>query len=432
MRCLVAGTIAGKNRRDLLPAVTVDYSAKWFHRSMSDTSYVAGRPQIRFTVDGGRVVRHGALLAWSRRSGLSLSADATATTARSAAAERPKVAALGRLEPRGGIIAVGGTAGEHVDRLVVAEGDDVKAGQELAFLGSYPLRQSERQLAEIQFSEAKTRAKADEAYGEAVVAEAQAALDQLKLADLDARAQEAKIAALELNLRVANRDLDRVTAAADALSAQEHDHQQLLVDQAKAELNSARAQLSKLNASRKAHRREAQAHLNTARANQERLASAAQLKSLETALAAATQKLELSIVRAPCDGRVLRIDTRPGETIGPRPVLELGDVDHMYVTAEVYETDLRFLRKGQPATITSDALTGPLSGVVEAIGTTVSKNDVASLDPTAAADAHVVLVRIRLDESREASSLIDLQVDVVINTAPKAGSARAAGQWRSR
>ena len=53
---------------------------------------------------------------------------------------RTTVAALGRLEPKGGVIDVGGTAGERIDRLAVAEGDSVKSGQELAFLGSYPLR----------------------------------------------------------------------------------------------------------------------------------------------------------------------------------------------------------------------------------------------------------------------------------------------------
>ena len=181
----------------------------------------------------------GGLLAWSRSTSSSRPSATSAGSALVGPGERATVAALGRLEPGGGVIAVGGTAGERVQRLTVSEGDQVKAGQELAFLGSYALRLSERQLAEIQLSEATARGKAEQVYGAALVAEAQAALEQLKLADLDAQALAAKIDSLELNLRVATRDLERVAGAGNVVSPQEQDHQQLVVEQAKAELNSA-------------------------------------------------------------------------------------------------------------------------------------------------------------------------------------------------
>lgn len=340
---------------------------------------------------------------------------------------RPTVAALGRLSPRGGIVDVGGMAGERLDKLLVAEGDPVTPGQELAFLSSYPLRQSEVQLADIQLSEAKARGQAECAYGEALVAEAQTALEELKLADLDAQALAAKIDALEVNLKVANRDHDRLAGAGDVVSEQEQDHQQLVVEQAKAELHSTRAQMAKLEATRAAREREGKARLVTAQANLARLKSALQLESLEKGTATAGQKLELAIVRAPCAGRVLSLVTRVGETMGPRPVLRLGDTEHMYVTAEIYETDIHLVHKGQKARITSDALSAPLTGVVESVGKTVAKNDVISLDPTAAADARVILARIRLDDSLEAAGLVDLQVDVLIEIEPS----KNAGQGES-
>ena len=90
------------------------------------------------------------------------------------------------------------------------------------------------------------------------------------------------------------------------------------------------------------------------------------------------------------------------------------------------------VQQGQPATVTSDALSGPLKGVVESVGTTVAKNEVASLDPTAAADARVVLARVRLDDSREAAGLVDLQVDVVIETARPMARGRANHEERAR
>jgi HlyD family secretion protein len=366
----------------------------------------------------------------SRHDSSSHTDPAKTTAAQQESRTRKTVAALGRLEPQGGVIAVGGTAGERIDRLLVAEGDQVKKGQELAFLGSYPLRISERQLAEIQVAEAKARSQAEQSYGAALLAEAQTALDQLEFAELDAQSLRAKIEAAELSSRIAARDLERLTAAGDVVSEQERDHQQLVAEQAKAELNSSRAQLAKLEASREVHQREATARLETAKANQLRLQAAIQLESLEKGLATATQKVELAVVRAPRDGRVLRIVTQAGETIGPRPILQLGDIEHMYATAEIYETDVRFVHPGQQATVTSDALTEPLRGTIESIGTTVAKNEVMSLDPTAAADARVVLARIRLDDSQEAAGLVDLQVDVVIDTALPAGAAHASAKER--
>ena len=326
------------------------------------------------------------------------------------------MAALGRLEPRGGIVEVSGMASERLDKLLVAEGDQVTAGQELAYLSSYPLRQSERQLAETQLAEAQTRGRAERAYAEALVAEAEAALEELQVVDLDKSALAAKIDALESNLTIAQRDQERLTGAGTAVSPQEQEHQELVVEQAKAELHSARAQLAKLDASRVAHEREGKAKLQTAHANLERVKSSTQLESLEQGAATAAQKLEMSIVRAPREGRVLEILARVGETMGPRPMLRLGDTEQMYATAEVYETDIYLVRPGQSARITSDALSAPIHGTVETVGKTISKNQVVSLDPTAAADARVVRARIRLDDSSEAANLVDLQVDVLIDT----------------
>lgn len=343
------------------------------------------------------------------KSGTGVGADAVG--------DRHSVAALGRLAPQGGVIDVGGATGERIDRLAVSEGDRVKSDQELAFLGSYPLRLSEKQLAEAQLAEAKARQQADQAYGAAIVAEATAAVDQLKLVDLDVEALRAKIASLELKHQIATRDQERLEGAgSDVISQQELDHQKLVVEQAKAELNSTRAQLARLEASRDANAREAQAKLETAKANQLRLANTVQLESLEKGLVAADQKLRMAVVRAPREGRVLRIVTRAGETIGQRPILQLGDTDHMYAVAEIYETDVRHVRPGQRAQVTSAALMEPLAGTVEKVGVTVAKNEVVSLEPTASADARVVAARIRLDDSREASGLVDLQVDVLIDT----------------
>jgi multidrug efflux pump subunit AcrA (membrane-fusion protein) len=55
-----------------------------------------------------------------------------------------------------------------------------------------------------------------------------------------------------------------------------------------------------------------------------------------------------------------------------------------------------------------------LVGRVERIGLKVGKKDVLSTDPVADADARVVEVEIRLEESEPAATLTNLRVDVVI------------------
>jgi HlyD family secretion protein len=88
----------------------------------------------------------------------------------------------------------------------------------------------------------------------------------------------------------------------------------------------------------------------------------------------------------------------------------------MYVLAEVYETDIARVKPGQSVEASSGALSKPLTGKVERVGTSLFKREVRDLDPQSDADARVVQVRIRLDESEEAARFVGLQVDARIFT----------------
>jgi HlyD family secretion protein len=125
-------------------------------------------------------------------------------------------------------------------------------------------------------------------------------------------------------------------------------------------------------------------------------------------------ELQRSHVYAPVDGRVIHINTWPGEMIGESGILELAQVDSMYAIAEVYETDIRRVRTGQRATISSSALERDLTGQVERIRQKVEKMDEIGTDPAARKDARIVEVLILLDDSGPAAGLTNLQVDVVI------------------
>jgi HlyD family secretion protein len=92
----------------------------------------------------------------------------------------------------------------------------------------------------------------------------------------------------------------------------------------------------------------------------------------------------------------------------------------MYVVAEVYETDISLVSVGQTATITSrnGAFDQTLTGTVEQVGLQIFKNDVLDDDPAANADARVVEVRIRVNQSEVVADLTNLQVDVLIDVDP--------------
>jgi HlyD family secretion protein len=123
---------------------------------------------------------------------------------------------------------------------------------------------------------------------------------------------------------------------------------------------------------------------------------------------------ELASVRAPIRGQVLKIHARAGERVGTEGIAEIGQTHRMYAIAEVYETDVGRVQVGQHATVTSPAFASPLEGTVEKVGHKVAKMDVLNVDPVAKTDARVVEVEIRLDDSRPAASLTNLQVEVAI------------------
>jgi len=144
------------------------------------------------------------------------------------------------------------------------------------------------------------------------------------------------------------------------------------------------------------------------------------------------QRLNRTILRAPVQGKVLRILTREGEQVGTHPVLQLADTRSMVVVAEVYETDVAAVRgwyAAQPVRATAKARfahgKGRLfHGTVEQVSDVVLRNSVFSLDPRRNVDRRVVEVRIRLDKEDcvEAAHFINMQVEVTIEAPASPGT----------
>jgi HlyD family secretion protein len=284
-----------------------------------------------------------------------------------AAQEATQVAALGRLEPRGGVVRIAAPstplslAGSVVAELLVREGDDVEAGQLLALSDAAPALGAAVRVAETELERARQAAEAAQS-----------------------KADEACVIADVLDREASRRDrlLDQ------ALASQEE------AEQARGD---AQAQAASCSAARV-----------TARVSE------ADIEVASARLALRQAELARTRVLAPFAGRVLRITAEPGEYVGPEGILELGRVAEMMAIAEVFETDVRYVTVGQSASVSSDALDGDKTGRVAFIRPKVQKQDEIGTDPAARKDARIVEVGIALDDPGEAMNLTNLQVEVVI------------------
>ena len=236
-------------------------------------------------------------------------------------AQERVVSSLGRIEPAGGVIRLAGPSGlgSVIVELRVEEGDQVKKGEIIAMLDSYPVRQADKARLDAELLNNRKQLEREQKLAKSMASSA------------------SKIESLELNVKAA-----------------------------------------------------------------------------EAAVAAARAMLNLSLVKAPKDGQILYVHAYPGERVGAKGVVEIGDTSKMYAVAEVYETDIILAKVGQRAQITSPALASPVSGTVESIGMKVGRMDVLGMDPVAEADARVIEVDILLDEADAVRSLTNLQVEVEI------------------
>ncbi|MCY7283385.1 MAG: efflux RND transporter periplasmic adaptor subunit [Cyanobacteria bacterium CAN_BIN43] len=337
--------------------------------------------------------------------------------------QRVEVAALGRLEPRGEVIRVGGANTELLKRLDVKQGDTVRAGAILGYLDSYEERLADRNFAASQLAEARQRLEAATQLGEAQIQEAQTRIQQVQAPrGAEIEALRANIRQLEAELTLANQNLARQQSLrqAGAISQQSLDQQLSTTRQSEERLKNAQALLVQKESEQAANLRNAQAQAQSQQANLSVAQVQTAVESSQQNLNLAEARLERTIVRAPSSGRVLRVVTRAGEAIGTNGILDLGDTSQMFVVAEVYETDVGLVRPGQPAVISSrnGAFSESLTGKVSSIGWQIFKNNVLDDDPAANADSRVVEVKIQLDNGKAVEALTNLQVDVKINVQP--------------
>jgi len=221
----------------------------------------------------------------------------------------------------------------YVDRVFVAENQDVKAGQPLAQIDPRDYRaQAAQSVAQIDL------AKANAAGVVAQMAEQRAAIAQAE-ADLNAANASASFAASEV-------ERYRPLAASGAETRERLSELQNQATQARARAAAARATLNgaqKRIATLETQVRQAQAQGEAARAQ----------------LSAANTNVEATILRATADGRIGDKSVRQGQFVqAASRLMTLVPKASLYVEANFKETQLGLMRVGQPVTIEVDALPG--------------------------------------------------------------------------
>lgn len=104
---------------------------------------------------------------------------------------------------------------------------------------------------------------------------------------------------------------------------------------------------------------------------------AEELEAARASLAIAERDLRLTVVTAPCDGRITALDVAVGEyAIIGKPVFTIIDTEQWYAVGNFRETDLRGIRPGQPALVyVLQAPDTPVKGVVDSIGAGVAPDE---------------------------------------------------------
>ena len=372
------------------------------------------------------------------------------------------IAALGYLEPLGEVIQLSAPAfmeGARVKKLLVKRGQQVKAGQIIAIIDNSDrltaileeaktnvkvanarLQQVKAGVKQGEITAQKSKFQATQAELQGQIATQKATIASLKY-DLEGQenTQKAVIQRIESELKNAQTECSRYENLYidGAISTSQKDNICLQKEIKENQLKEAKSTLNQIITTKQEQINQATANLNrtintvSRQINQEKATLAAvsevrptdvilantQLEAAQKAVKTAQANLDLSYVRSPQNGQIIKIHTWTGELVNNKGIVSIGNTQQMYVTTEIYETDINKVKLGQIATIKADGIVEELTGIVDEIGLEISSKNVLGTDPVADADARVVEVKIKLNpqDSIKVSRLTNLQVNVIIN-----------------
>jgi HlyD family secretion protein len=237
------------------------------------------------------------------------------------------VTALGRIEPQGEVIQVSASqiiGSNRVTQLLVKEGDRIKKGQIIAILDISDsrlaaLNQAKQQVkvAESRLAQVKAGAKQGELDAQkAIISELKAELRQ------ESAARSATVKRLQAEVKNAEIEYQRYQSLQmqGAVSTSIRDTKKLTLETAQASLREAIANQSQTLETLREKLRQAEATLN--RIAEVRptdvQAAIAEIENAKASVQTAEADLDLTYVRSPKDGQILKVHTWSGEIISDK------------------------------------------------------------------------------------------------------------------
>jgi ABC exporter DevB family membrane fusion protein len=328
----------------------------------------------------------------------------------------------GTLQPKGGVLHVGGQRGARVAEIKAAEGAKVEAGQVLIVLDLHEQRQREFDMIAMQVSEAADQLAAEKELAAQLIAELKLEREEAERVEpLEIEAQKERIRFLKLSMGQAHTHLKTLKELSntDTIARNEYARQELMCTHEQSDVKSAEALLEKEQRAHDLHLERLKSKGKKQEIEAARSQSAIPLRSLQKSLELARVRLDDGLVRAPRAGVVLRMSARLGQVLTFEPVVTLGDTSAMEVLARVPAGQWNRLRTGTPASIQVAGLPGgskDLRGNIASVGYIAERrNDEPSpmlevtipLDPTSAPALAEAL-----------RHLSNLEVEVTIQAAP--------------
>lgn len=351
------------------------------------------------------------------------SVPATANTSNNLLNRGSRIAAQGQLLPADGIIRVVGTPGDRIADLLAKVGSEVNENDPLIRFASRQVRELELKVAEQKLSEAESAlaAKLHENSELVAAAEQELAVAQSQLESANAQLELARSGTKSVD--IANQNVERMEklvkdpATASTVSRSNVDQQKLQQQQIATQQKE--AQLAAENAKKLAEFQVAAAEKKVAalKESQDWINKTSPIGSLRSQIDLVKYQFEQTELKAPVNGKILRVDASKGGSVGTLPLIEMANTSRMICQAEISEVDVQRVQVGQKAVMSSPALAQPLQGTVVRIDPIVGTPQYRSPNPLAPVDYRVVQVIIELDSASvsTADDFVQLQVDVAID-----------------
>jgi HlyD family secretion protein len=274
-------------------------------------------------------------------------------------------------------IRVGSKVGGRIDKVLVREGDSVKAGQVLITFDDKELQAALDQSKAAAEKAARGYRPEEIAEAKAAFAEARAEYEQRKngYRREDIAAAQADLDRAKADAARAKLDYDRYEALSqkDLVSKQQRDTSEAAWRMADAAQSNAQHKLDELHQGYRPEEIAAsQARYEQAEATYSKFARGNRREDVDLAKASFSYdeaRFREREVVAPSDASVEVLDVRPGDLIAPNtPVATLLERDQIYIRIYIPETEIGHVTLGQKAEVRVDSFSKTVfDGVVEQI-----------------------------------------------------------------